>query len=105
MIVDSMCARATSEKAAAQRQEFLTMAYTTCVENYYNEEQAIPGIEADGVEHQPQYIPYDSELMQGFELFSDGDKESEIRVQAYRELLTGKAYKDITERIQSWFGE
>lgn len=43
--------------------------------------------------------------MQGFELFSDGDKESEIRVQAYRELLTGKAYKDITERIQSWFGE
>lgn len=105
MIVDSMCERATAERAIEQRKKFLNMAYTVCMENYYNEDQVMPGIDAEGVEHQPEYIPYDSELMQGFELFSDGYNDSEIRVQAYRDLLTGSAYKDITKRIQSWFGE
>lgn len=105
MIVDSMCERATSDRAVEQRKKFLNMAYTVCMENYYNEGQAMPGIEAKGVEHQPEYIPYDSELMQGFELFSDEYNDSESRVQAYRELLTGSVYKDITKRIQSWFGE
>lgn len=105
MIVDSMCERATAERAIEQRKKFLNMAYTVCMENYYNEDQVMPGIDAEGVEHQPEYIPYDSELMRGFELFSDGYNDSEIRVQAYRDLLTGSAYKDITKRIQSWFGE
>ena len=105
MIVDSMCERATSDRALQQREEFLNMAYAVCVDNYYDKEDAMPGIDADEVEHKPEYIPFDAELLQGFELFSSGKSESDGVVKAYRELLTGKVYQAIVQRIKSWFGE
>lgn len=105
MIVDSMCERATSDRASKQREEFLNMAYAVCVDNYYDKEDAMPGIDAEEVEHKPEYIPFDAELLQGVELFSSGKSESDGVVKAYRELLTGKVYQAVAQRIKSWFGE
>lgn len=80
-------------------------AYTVCVENYYDAESGIPGIEAEGEIHFPEFISFNDELLQGIELYSDGSQERNQRVNAYKNILTGEDYKKITERMKSWSGE
>ena len=87
------------------RERFMNKAYTICIENYYDTDSEIPGIEAEGEIHFPELIPFNDELLHGVELFSDGSQEKNQRVNAYKNILTGESYKKITDRIKSWFGD
>lgn len=105
MIVDTMCLPPTSPEYAAAKSHFIQRAYTACADNYYDEGNPEPGIDAVDVPHAAEFIPFNSELQRGVELISDGSQEQNDRVAAYREQLTGEAYRTITRRIKSWFGE
>lgn len=105
LIVDSMCEKPTSSGYAAMKLEFIQKAYEVCIENYYNTGEAVPGLEAEGVAHAPEFVSFDDALLQGIELFSSGSEDQDERVHAYKELLTGNSYMKIAERIKSWFGE
>ena len=75
------------------------------MENYYDNNMPVPGIEAEGEAHSPEFISFDAALLNGIELFSSGNPEQDTRVKAYLELLTGSSYQKIAERIKHWFGE
>lgn len=105
MIVDSMCEKFTSPNFSAAKNAFTEKAYTICVENYYEAGSVIPGLDAKGEAHSPEFIPFDDNLLQGFELYSNGNQEQNERVKAYRACLTNDGYRKITERIKGWFGE
>lgn len=105
MLVGTMCPKPTASNFAAAKEHFINKAYTVCVENYYDAESGIPGIEAEGEIHFPEFISFNDELLQGIELYSDGSQERNQRVNAYKNILTGEDYKKITERMKSWFGE
>ena len=105
MLVDSMCPDPAASDFATARQRFIHKAYTVCMENYYNTDSGIPGIEAEGESHFPEFISFDHVLLQGVELFSDGSQERNLRVNAYKNILTGECYKKIAARIKGWFGD
>lgn len=105
VIVDSMCEKPTSPNYGSSKNDFIEKSYAAFIENYYDENEQIPGIDAEGVPHSPEFISFDDALLYGFELFSSGDVEQNHRVSAYRELLTGSNYQQITDRIKSWFGD
>lgn len=105
MLVNTMCPKPTASNFIQARESFLSKAYTACLENYYDAEAEIPGIEAEGEIHYPEFVSFDDELLQGIELFSDGSQEKNQRVNAYRTILTGESYKKIADRIKGWFGE
>lgn len=105
MIVDTMCPKAVSESYISARNHFINKSYTVCVENYYDTEGEIPGIEAEGETHFPEFLSFNDELLQGVELYSDGSQEKNQRVNAYKTILTGESYKKIADRIKNWFGE
>lgn len=105
MIVDTMCPNPTAENYTSARDRFINKSYTVCIENYYDTDIEIPGIEAEGEIHFPEFISFDNALLQGIELFSDGSLEKNQRVSAYKNILTGECYKKIVDRINSWFGE
>lgn len=105
MLVGTMCPKPTASNFLSAKEHFINKAYTVCVENYYDAESGIPGIEAEGEIHFPEFISFNDELLQGIELYSDGSQERNQRVNAYKNILTGEDYKKITERMKSWFGE
>ena len=105
LIVDSMCEKPTSPMYVSAKTEFTQKAYTACVENYYSESGQIPGIDAEGVPHSPEFVSFDDALLHGVQLFSSGTLEENNRVSAYKELLTGSSYNKIANQIKSWFGE
>lgn len=105
MLVDTMCPNPTAENYTSARDRFINKSYTVCIENYYDADIEMPGIEAEGEIHFPEFISFDSALLQGIELFSDGSQEKNQRVSAYKNILTGESYKKIMDRINSWFGE
>ena len=105
MIVDSMCARPTSANYAANKFKFTQKAYTVCIENFYDNNLPVPGLDSEGTVHSPEFVPFDSELLKGVELFSDGSSEQDNRVKAYKVLLSGNCYEKMTNRIKKWFGE
>lgn len=105
MIVDTMCPNPTAENFTSARERFINKSYTVCIENYYDTEAEIPGIEAEGESHFPEFVSFDHALLQGIELFSDGSQEKNQRVNAYKNILTGESYSKITDRINGWFGE
>ncbi len=105
MIVGTMCPKAASEGYTWARNHFINKSYTVCVENYYDAESEIPGVEAKGELHFPELLSFNDELLQGVELYSDGSQEKNQRVNAYKTILTGESYKRIADRIKNWFGE
>ena len=105
MIVDSMCERPTSENYAINKFKFTQKAYTVCIENFYDNNSPVPGLDADEAIHSPEFVPFDSELLKGVELFSDGSLEQDDRVKAYKTLLSGNCYEQMANRIKRWFGE
>ncbi|MDE6888666.1 MAG: AAA family ATPase [Eubacterium sp.] len=105
MIAGAMCPKPTAADFSTARERFMNKAYTICIENYYDTDSEIPGIEAEGEIHFPELISFNDELLHGVELFSDGSQEKNQRVNAYKNILTGESYKKITDRIKSWFGD
>lgn len=105
MLVDTMCPKPTAENFISARDRFINKAYTVCMDYYYDADTEIPGIEAEGEYHFPEFISFNDELLQGFELFSDGSQEKNQKVRAYKNILMGEVYKKITDRINGWFGE
>ena len=105
MIVDSMCERPTSENYAANKAKFTQKAYTVCIENFYDNNSPVPGLDSEGTVHSPEFVPFDSELLKGVELFSDGSSEQDDRVKAYKALLSSNCYEKMADRIKRWFGE
>lgn len=105
MLVDAMCESPTSSNYASQKEQFIQKAYTTCVDNFYDNSSPMPGIEAEGVVHSPEFISFNYSLLNGIKLFSSGSQEQDDIVQAYKEILTGSSYRKIADRIKEWFGE
>ena len=105
MIVGTMCPKIASEGYMSARNHFINKSYTVCVENYYDDESGIPGVEAEGEIHFPEFLSFNDELLMGVELYSDGSQEKNQRVNAFKTILTGEGYKKITDRIKKWFGE
>lgn len=105
MLVDSMCPEPASPDFASARDRFIHKAYSVCMENYYDTDSEIPGIEAEGEIHFPEFISFNYVLLQGIELFSDGSPERSQRVNAFKKILTGESYQKITTRIKEWFGD
>lgn len=104
MIVDTMCPKRTAPEFTAAREHFIQKSHAICVENYYDADVGIPGIEAVGEAHYPEMVPFNDELLQGIELYSDGSQEGNRKVEAYKESLTGETYGRIANRMESWFG-
>ena len=105
VIADCMCENSTSPSFLQAKDHFIQKAYTVCIENYYTENDMIPGINAENVAHSPVFLPYDASLRQDITLYSTGSAEEDARVRAFTERLTSDVYKVIVDRIQSWFGE
>lgn len=105
MIAGTMFLKPTAPDFGPARERFISKAYTICMENYYDADNGIPGIEAEGEVHYPELISFDDQLLHGIELFSDGSPEKNQRVGGYKSILTGECYKKTARRIQSWFGE
>lgn len=105
MVVGTMCPNPVLPGFAAAKERFIRKSYSVCIENYYNTDHELPGLEAEGEVHFPELIPYMESLMQGIALYSDGSQEQNQRVDAYKAVLTGESYRKITARIKSWFGE
>ncbi len=105
MIVGTMCPNPALPAFAAAKEHFIRKSYSICLENYYNINHELPGIDAEGELHYPELISYTESLMQGIELYSDGSQEQNQRVNTYKTILTGESYRKITARIQGWFGE
>lgn len=110
MLVDAMCEKPTSAEYTRSKDAYIRKAYTICMENYYDADGSVPGIEAEGEAHYPEFVPFDDALLHGIELFSTGNREQDERAKAYKELLvgnspTGEAYRRIAGRIKGWFGE
>lgn len=104
VLVDSMCEKPTSANFAEMKKNFENKSYTVCLENYYSEDSVKPGPEAEGVAHAPVFVPFNDALLQGIILYSSGSSEQDNVVKAYKELLTEKTYKAITDRVVGWFG-
>ncbi len=104
LLIDTMCERNTSLKFAESKKDFENRAYTACLENYYMEDEFVPGPDAQGVAHAPEYIPFNEELQQGIVLYSTGSAEQDAIVKAFKGCLTNKVYQSIAERIMNWFG-
>ncbi len=105
MLVGTMCPKPTASDFVSARENFINKAYTVCIENYYDTDSNIPGIDAKGEIHSPEFISFKDELLQGIELFSDGSQEKNQRVDAYKNILTEESYRKIAGRIDGWFGK
>lgn len=105
LIADCMCENTTSASFVTAKEHFIQKAYTVCSENYYAEEQPIPGIDAEGVAHSPVFLPYDASLRQEIVLYSTEGAQGDERVRAFAERLRGEAYKSVVDRMEAWFGE
>ncbi|MDO4298804.1 MAG: AAA family ATPase [Lachnospiraceae bacterium] len=105
MLVDTMCAKPTAANFISGRERFIQNAYTICVENYYDSESGIPGIEAEGEIHSPEFVPFNDELLHEVILYSDGSQGQNQRVSAFKTILISDCYKKIADRIKGWFGE
>ena len=103
VLVDSMCDVIPSI-AKQQRESFKAQAYTLCCDLYYLEEEPQPGLEATDEPHTPVYIPYNPVLNEEICLYSDGSQEKNDQVSAVKDVLCSKAYRDLVQRICTWFG-
>ncbi len=103
-IVDSACGNSgiiTKE----EEDNFTNQAYTACCEFYYNEDDLLPALNAQGEVHSPIFVPYQSILAEDIQLYSDGSIQKNERVSQLKRVLLGENYQKIGNRIQSWFGE
>lgn len=89
----------------SSREQFTNKSYTVCLENYYTENEAVPGLEAENEAHTAIFLPFDDMLRQEITLFSTGSIEDNSRVKLFADRLTSEVYKEILNRIESWFGE
>lgn len=105
VIADCMCDSNTSPSFIQDKERFLQKAYTVCTENYYMEGEALPGIDASNVAHEPVFLPYDPSLRQDITLYSTGSAEEDAHVRAFADCLTADTYKAVLDRIEAWFGE
>ncbi len=105
LIADCMCENRTSAAFSAEKERFVTKAYEICVENYYREEEGIPGVESVNVAHAPVFLPFDSALRQEVVLYSRGGQGEEERVEAFVQCLLSEDYQSVAVRIEEWFGE
>lgn len=105
LLVDSMCDKPTSSGYSGVKEQFTKKAHTVCIENYYDSETPAPGLDAKGVAHAPEFVPFDDQLLQDFYLYSSGSQDQDMIVKAYAKLLTENSYKELTSRIEEWFGE
>ncbi|MDE7325900.1 MAG: AAA family ATPase [Lachnospiraceae bacterium] len=105
LIADCMCENSTSSSFAREKELFIQKAYTVCAENYYAEDEVLPGIDAKGVAHSPVFLPYDASLRQDIVLYSTMDAEEDVRVRAFVERLSAEPYKFVMDQIEAWFGE
>lgn len=105
LLVDSMCDRPTSPGYGIMREEFTKRAHTVCIENYYDQDSPAPGLDARGVAHAPEFVPFDDQLRHDPFLYSSGNLDQDMMVKAYVKLLTEDSYREITGRIEEWFGE
>ena len=55
LIADCMCENVTLSSFITAKEHFIQKAFTVCAENYYAEDQPIPGIDAEGVAHCPVF--------------------------------------------------
>lgn len=105
VIADCMCDHSTSSSFIQSKEHFVKKAYTVCMENYYTEGEALPGIDATNVAHEPVFLPYEPALKQDITLYSTGSIEDNARVKAFTDCLMTDAYKSVLDRIESWFDE
>lgn len=105
LIVDCMCDNSTSPSFMPAKDHFTRKAYMVCMENYYTEGEAVPGIEAGNEAHSPVFLPYDEALRREITLYSTGSAEEDERVRAFSKRLTEDSYRLVTSRIEAWFGE
>lgn len=105
LIADCMCENRTSAAFPSEKERFVAKAYEVCVENYYGDEEGIPGIESVNVAHTPVFLPFDPSLRQEIVLYSRGSQEEGERVKAFAQCLLSEEYKAVAARIGEWFGE
>lgn len=105
LIVDCMCDSSTSPLFGMEKEQFTAKSHTVCVENYYNEDEPMPGKDAANEPHSPVFLPYDEALRREIILYSTGKTEENERVKAFAKRLHEEAYKNVTARIEAWFGE
>ena len=102
LLVDSMFNDADSGSEEAKR-NFKKDAFMYCRELYYDDEDALPGIEAENEAHSPVFIPYTPALNGAITLLSGGSDEQEHRAEVLTKLFNGTAYGEIVRRIRDWF--
>ena len=105
ILVDCMCDVSTADTWLQAKESFLQKAYDVCVEQYYLEDEPLPGKDAVNIAHAPVYLPFDSALRQEVTLYSTGSAGEDERVRVFAEHLTVEAYKGLLDRIENWFGE
>ena len=105
MLVDSRCDKPTSPYFAKEKNEFIKTAYTAFLDCFYDNEESIEGIDSEEAAHYPEFIYSSDELLRGVELYSDGSREKDDLVLAYRQCLTEDCYRKLTARMEGWFGE
>ena len=99
-IVDSM-----SDSSEQHRQTFKTQSFTRCSDNYYSEDDTIPGIDAENEAHTPIYVSYISRLNEEIQLYSDGSEMQEKAIEETKNILCSEEYRLIEARIRQWFGD
>lgn len=105
MLVDSRCDKPTSPYFAKEKNEFIKTSYTAFLDCFYDNEESIEGIDSEEAAHYPEFIYSSDELLRGVELYSDGSREKDVLVLAYRQCLTEDCYRKLTARMEGWFGE
>ena len=105
LLADCMCDDSTAATFLHAKEHFIQKAYAVCMENYYAEDEELPGKEAANVAHSPVFLPFDLSLKQEIILYSTGSTVDDERVNAFAKHLAAEAYKTMTGRIESWFGE
>lgn len=103
-IVDSACGQR-GMVSTEEKQEFTRGTYMICSEAYYREDEPQPGIEALDEAHSPIFVPYQAALSAGFQLFSEGSLQQNDNLEQLKDLLMGKEYQHICNRILQWFSE
>lgn len=103
MIVDSACGQ-DGFVDSEEKQTFTDRCYDICCENYYESENQ-PSKDATDEPHTPVFVPYRPILMRGLALYTDGTEKQAERLQMLKNVLMGKEYQQIAERVMQWFGE
>jgi len=94
-----------SDASEQHRQSFKNQSFTLCCDNYYSEDDPIPGIDAENESHTPIYISYVPGLNEGIRLYSDGSEMQEKALEQIRNVLCNEEYRLIEMRIRQWFGD